>query len=201
MEAFEQFVAVALQTDGYVVSGSQKFPVRRRVKKAGREEYQTHGYEVDLVGARANGLVLASVKSFFGSRGVQARDVIGEGKDRGLYRLINDPDIRDGVVSGAAERYGYDTTDVSIRFYVGKFAGRDEEAVRTWALGQQVGAGSIEVIGLTEIVEAVRSAAGSRTYFNDAVVVAMKVLAAAGLLDLERRPAKPTGHDLDEIQG
>jgi hypothetical protein len=33
---------------------------------------QRHGYEVDLVHARANHLVPASVKSFFGSQGVHA---------------------------------------------------------------------------------------------------------------------------------
>jgi hypothetical protein len=35
----------------------------------------TSGYEVDLVGANAERLVLATVKSFFGRRGIVARDV------------------------------------------------------------------------------------------------------------------------------
>jgi hypothetical protein len=34
-----------------------------------------HGYEVDLLGARADLLVFATVKSFFGSLGVEAKDV------------------------------------------------------------------------------------------------------------------------------
>ncbi|MFL5826734.1 MAG: hypothetical protein ACJ76V_09445, partial [Thermoleophilaceae bacterium] len=42
------------------------------------KEMQTHGYEVDLVAARADRLVLATVKSFFGSRGVVADHVTGE---------------------------------------------------------------------------------------------------------------------------
>ncbi len=33
---------------------------------------QTHGYEVDLVGARSDRLVLATVQSYLGSRGVVA---------------------------------------------------------------------------------------------------------------------------------
>lgn len=58
MEAFESFVALALETEGLVVSEALKFPVTRQTPSG----LQTHGYEVDLVGARADRLVLASVK-------------------------------------------------------------------------------------------------------------------------------------------
>ena len=71
MEGFEHLVKVALEADKYVVSGNLKFPVRMRTKKKIHDEWQTHGYEVDLVGAKQDSLVLASVKSFFGSRGGQ----------------------------------------------------------------------------------------------------------------------------------
>jgi hypothetical protein len=145
MEAFEQFVAVALESENFVVSAGVKFPVRRKTKKAKYEETQEHGYEVDLVGARSDKLVLATVKSFFGSQGVRAREVSGEGGNVGLYRLLNDRVIRDGVVRGAAERYGYRQEQVSLRLYVGKFArnGRDEKAVRAWCETQVVGAGPL----------------------------------------------------------
>jgi len=46
------------------VSEAVKFRVKRRTSKASHEENQTHGFEVDLVGARADRLVLATVKSF-----------------------------------------------------------------------------------------------------------------------------------------
>jgi hypothetical protein len=55
-----------------VVSEAVKFPVTRLTAKAIYAETQTHGFEVDLVGARHDKLVLATVKSFFGSRGVAA---------------------------------------------------------------------------------------------------------------------------------
>jgi hypothetical protein len=61
---------------------------------------QTHGHEVDLVGARANQLVLASVKSFFGSTGVVADHVAGMAKKPALnkrYALLNNPAVRDAV--------------------------------------------------------------------------------------------------------
>jgi hypothetical protein len=203
MEAFEHFVAVALQAEHFVVSSGVKFPVRRQVDKKGREEHQTHGYEVDLVGARADRLVLATVKSFFGSRGVQAREVTGDQGNVGLYRLLNDPVIREGVAAGAAERYGYRIEQVSLRLYVGKFAGADgadETAVRAWCERQRVGAGTIEVVGLRQVVEKVRAVAQQRTYINDPVVVSMKVLSAARLLDLSAPLVDPPAAALVNVE-
>jgi len=192
MEAFEQFVAVALREEGFVVSEAVKFPVTRRVKKVRKEE-QTHGYEVDLLGARKDMLVLATVKSFFGSRGVRATDVMGTGENSGGYRLLNDEVIRNGVLMKAAECYGYPADQVFMRLYVGKFAGRqgsDERAVQTWCDSQIVGGGPIKLIGAKQVVAESLAAATRGTYTNDPVVVAMKVLAATGYLELpESRPS------------
>ncbi len=148
MESFEQFVAVAMETEGLIVSEAVKFPVRRQTRKTMHDEIQTHGYEVDLIGARADQLVLATVKSFLGSRGVVAEHVMGTGGDRkarNLYVLLNDPVIRSGVVSAAAERYGYEEHQVRLRLYVGRFAapktGTHEPAIRAWAASQTVGGG------------------------------------------------------------
>ena len=58
----EAFAAVALESEGYVVSEAVKFPVTLQTKKAAYAEIQTHGYEVDLVGARRDRLVLATVQ-------------------------------------------------------------------------------------------------------------------------------------------
>lgn len=191
MEAFEMFVALALEGKGFVVSPAVKFPVRRQVRKESRDEFQEHGYEVDLVGARRDRLVLASVKSFFGSRGVAADDVIGTSSDerrQGLYRLLNDRVIRNGVVRAAAERFGYPESKVELRFYVGRFAGRrggdHEQRIRRWAnaKAQHAGAGPIAVIGLDELVADVRSAAERRQYRDNPALVAVKVLGEAGQL-------------------
>lgn len=189
MESFEQFVAVAMDSEGLIVSEAVKFPVQRRTEKQMHVETQTHGYEVDLIGARADRLVLATVKSFFGSRGVVSDHVTGTGGSRDsrrLYMLLNDPAIRDGVLSAAAERYGYREDQITLRLYAGKFAapvsGKHEAAIRTWAAGQRVGSGQIEVYGLSDVIEAVRQAAASKTYRDNPVLVTMKVLDAAGLL-------------------
>ena len=192
MESFEQFVAVAMEAEGLIVSEAVKFPVERQTRKAAYAERQTHGYEVDLVGARADRLVLATVKSFFGSRGVVAEHVMGCGGDRRSqngYVLLNDRHVRDSVVAAAADRYGYDTCDVHIRLYVGRFAapskGTHEAKIREWAAGQHVGGGTIEVYGLDDVAIAVRTVAASKTYRNNPVLVTMKVLDAAGLLRTE----------------
>jgi hypothetical protein len=77
VESFEHLCKVALEAEGFVVTSNVKFFVRRLTSKKSREEYQTHGYEVDLVGARSDQLVLAEVKSFFGSRGVNRQSFRG----------------------------------------------------------------------------------------------------------------------------
>ena len=123
MEAFEQFVALAMEAEGLVVSGALKFDVKRRTRKLAYEEWQTHGYEVDLIGARSDRLVLATVKSFFGSRGVVADHVTGAGGYTRWYALLNEPDVRDTVVNAAAERFGFRPDQVEMRLYVGRFAG------------------------------------------------------------------------------
>ncbi len=189
MESFEQFVAIAMEAEGLIVSSAIKFPVQRQTRKTMHAEVQTHGYEVDLVGARSNNLVLATVKSFFGSRGVAAEHVTGTSSDtraKSLYLLLNDPLIRDSVIGAAAERYGYPLDQVTVRLYVGKFAaptkGTHEATIREWCAGQHVGGGPIEVHGLPDVVAAVRAAASSKTYRDNPVLVTMKVLDAAGLL-------------------
>lgn len=72
MESFEHVCKVALEQEDeaehFVVSTNVKFFVRRKTKKAAYDEYQEHGYEIDLVAARQGRLVLAEVKSFFGRK-------------------------------------------------------------------------------------------------------------------------------------
>lgn len=192
MESFEQFVAVAMEAEGLVVSEAVKFPVKRKTRKTSHTEIQTHGYEVDLIGGRADKLVLATVKSFLGSRGVAAEHVMGTGGRPSAmrrYMLLNDYDIRSAVVSEAARRYGYLPDQVNLRLYVGRFAGpakgTHEAAIRKWAKSQHVGCGPIEVYGLSDVVQAVQTAAASKTYRDNPVLVTMKVLNAAGLLDTD----------------
>ncbi len=179
-------MALALETEGLVVSSALKFPVRRRARKVAYEEWQTHGFEVDLVAARTDRLVLATVKSFFGSRGVVAAHVRGEAtvsRFNALYALINDSVVRAAVVERAAERFGFTVDQVELRLYVGRFAGGTNEAeVRNWCATQVVGLGPIAVVGAAEVVETVRTVAQSKQYRDDAVLATLKLLDVAGAL-------------------
>jgi hypothetical protein len=191
VEAFESFVAVALESEGFVVSGAVKLPVAQVTRKASYEEVQTHGFEVDLVGARADVLILATVKSFFGSQGVKADHVSGATPNRAArnrYRLLNDVNVRQAVIEGAAARYGYQPSQVRLRLYVGRFAaptrGTHETQIRQWCATQHAGGGPIEVFGVKEVIARVQEAASSKTYRDNPVLVTMKVLEAGGLLTL-----------------
>jgi len=177
----------ALEEEGFVVSPAVKFRVKRPTRKRSYEEAQTHGYEVDLVAANADHLVLATVKSFFGSGGVNWQHVTGETvneRGRRLYLLLNDRDIRKAVVRAAAQRYGYLVSQVELRLYVGRFAGRKhgehEARIREWATTERAGGGSIRVFGLTEVIDSVLTAATLKQYRDNPVLVTIKVLQEAG---------------------
>jgi hypothetical protein len=186
MEAFESFVALAMEAEGLVVSEAIKFPVRLKTRRKDHKEIQTHGYEVDLVGANADRLVLASVKSYFGSRGVVAEHVTGETANSAAsrrYSLLNRPEVRVPAVRAAAKRYGYRTGQVEMRLYVGRFAnGANEQRVRSWAKRQRVGGNPIGVYGLADVVDLVIKEAAPKGYRDNAVLVTLKVLDAAGRL-------------------
>src|SRR3546814_9234951 len=70
-----------------MVSNSIK-RVKVRTSKAAYVEWQTHVFEVDLVGARSDRVVLATVKSFFGSRGVVAEHMRGDSDNKGVEREV-----------------------------------------------------------------------------------------------------------------
>ncbi|WP_407343341.1 hypothetical protein [Pengzhenrongella phosphoraccumulans] len=188
MEAFESFVTLALEAEGLVVSEAVKFPVTRQTAKVSHVETQTHGFEVDLVAASAKRLVLATVKSFLGSRGVAAEHVIGEAEPRASkrYAMLNNPVVRDAVLEGASRRYGYSPDQIEFRLYVGRFAGEKtgshESRIRAWCGAQAIGAGSVRVFGLQEVARAARRVALSPTYRDNPALVAIKVLEAAHML-------------------
>lgn len=51
-----------METEGFVVGpemrpGPAKFPMRRRTQRSDKEQWQTHGYEIDLVGCRSDRLI------------------------------------------------------------------------------------------------------------------------------------------------
>ena len=185
MESFEQLCKVALEAEQFVVTSNVKFFVRRRTRRAAYEEFQEHGYEVDLVGARGDRIVLAEVKSYFGSRGVNSQGFRGladetRRTDFERYKLLNDPELLAEVTDQACALYGYERGQAEIRLYVGKFAGGHEQPIREHL--EAFRNPRVRVVALGEIVDAVVALAGRRTYTDDPVVTTVKALAAAGRL-------------------
>ena len=188
MEAFEHIVKVFLETQGFVVTTNLKFPVRRKTRKRERDEYQEHGYEIDIVAARRDSLRLGFVKSYFGSRGVERqsfRGIADETKTShlGQNRLINDRRLLSQVVAKAAAKFGYATKQVQVCYFVGHFNASDEQVVRDHLARIRIGAGGIKVYGLADITAPLIEAAKSKTYHNDPVLVTIKCLQSLGVLD------------------
>jgi hypothetical protein len=190
LEAFESFVSLAMEGEGLLTSGPHKFKIRRQTRKVSIEEFQTHGYEVDLVGIRKEKLVLASVKSLFGSGGVFADRVMGQSATHSSqYKIINDVELREEVARQAAARFGFDYSEVELRLYAGKFASqRQEEEIRDWCSTQIVGSGPIGVFGAKEIVPVVLREARETQYRDSEVLATLKVLDSLSLLGAVDKP-------------
>ncbi len=186
MEAFEQVVKVFLEAKGYIVTSNVKFSVRRKTKKVKYDEYQTHGYEVDIVAARHDSLILGSVKSFFGSVGINRQGFRGIADNSRQthfknYAMFNEPEVREGILREAEKRYGYPRSQTQFYLFAGKFKTGDEIVITDHLNGIEAGAGPVRVVNLESIVEGLLEAAQSKTYYNDPVVMTLKALKEAGV--------------------
>jgi hypothetical protein len=189
VEGFEHLVKVALEEEDFVVSGNMKFHVERLTKKSNRKETQNHGYEIDLVAANHESLVLASVKSFFGSKGVSTKgfkELIEtvptprQLRHFDLYKIFNDSDLREKVISKAAKQFGYKSHQVELRLYVGKFQSESARNEITKYLGSiKAGKGGIRVFGLEDTLKSLFKVLENKTYFNDPVIMTLKALVEA----------------------
>ena len=185
MESFEHVVKVYLESSGYTVSCGVKFPVRMRTKaktKDGTKHYQKHGYEVDIVAARHGQLLLGSVKSFFGSRGVNRQGFRGIA-DRSRrthfqrYMMFNRLKLRNAILHRASEIYGFPMNQIRLALFVGKFLAADKEDVEAYLSKR-----GIDVIGPDVIVEQLLTLIGNRTYVNDPVITTLRLLHSRGKL-------------------
>jgi hypothetical protein len=186
VEAFEQVVKVFLEAKGYIVTSNVKFPVRRKTKKVRYDEYQTHGYEVDIVAARHDSLILGSVKSFFGSVGVNRqgfRGIADSSRQTHFqnYAIFNEDEIREGILLEAEKRYGYPRSQIQFCLFVGRFKAGDETIITNHLSEIEAGVGPVRVVNLKNIVEGLLEATQSKTYYNDPVVVTLKALKEAGV--------------------
>lgn len=180
-----------MEAEGLVVSGPHKFPIKAKTAKKAYDEYQIHGREIDLIGASGDRLVLATVKSFLGSNGVKANEVMGlAGKKKG-YAMLNDKTLRKELVQAACDRYGYKPSQVEVRLYAGRFQNeKAETTVREWAARERVGGGPIGVYGPLDYVDVVKALAESTSYIDHPIIAAIKVMNFADLLRKKAATAK-----------
>ncbi len=134
-----------------------------------REEFQTHGYEVDVVATNRNSLILGSVKSFLGSQGVSRRgfralNANSNERENNAYRIFNDTEVRDGIIKEATDLYRYPRKSVEVRLFVGKFKSEDDqrEIAEHFESINDRGV-KFGVVGLSEIVDGLLCAAESGT--------------------------------------
>jgi hypothetical protein len=180
MESFESLVALAMKAENLHVSGPIKFIIKRKTKRKDYDEYQSHGYEVDLVGMRKDKLVLATVKSFLGSQGVKFKEVSASSGSNGEgYRMLNDRELRKLMIQAACDQFGYEPKDVEIRLYGGRFKGKEEALIREWCFNEKAGSGPIQVYNLIEIMDSVKELALRKTYIDDPALVAVKSMLIA----------------------
>lgn len=188
MEAFEHIVKVYLESQGYIATTNVKFPVRIRTKKVDREEYQTHGHEVDIVAAKSDSLILGSVKSFFGSKGVsrKAFRVSTDEADGSYlvgYDMFNKPEISKAIIEGAEQRYGYRKSQIHFCLFVGKFKSKDDEEIITKELSNlKIGDNPVKVYNVRDVSKGLLKAAESKTYIDDPVLTTLKALRQSGYL-------------------
>jgi hypothetical protein len=93
------------------------------------------------------------------------------------------------VIQAAAECFGCQPGQVHLRLYAGRFAGPEqglhEKRIREWCEAQIAGAGPIGVSGVEDVASKVRAAAAQRQYRDNAVLVTMTVLQAAGIVSVK----------------
>lgn len=193
MEAYENMVARAMETEGLLVAGPKKFAFLLPYMKQGTERIATTWIEVDLIGMSADRLILASVKSYFGSGGTDASHFLGEKgvkKAKG-YRMIQDPEIRELLGEETSKLFGFTKKQIEFRFYSGLYKGDGEQRIRDWADKKENHAfgNKIQIFNVNQVVDKIVLLAEGKGYVDDASIVAIKAFKAAEKI-LEKTESK-----------
>jgi hypothetical protein len=152
MKVFESFAALAMETEGLVVSEAVKFKFQVKTSKQDPAQTKDQTYVVDLVGLSFNKLVLALVRPSLAGQGTRAIHVAGlnwHGGNR-PFRLLNDNQVRRGVVQAACEKYGMARQQVELRLYSAIFNSVPQELeIRQWCDKRSYAAWPIRSSALT----------------------------------------------------
>jgi len=158
MKVFESFAALAMETEGLVVNAAVEFKFQVKTSKQDPTQTKDQTYVVDLVGVSSNKLVLALVRPSLASPGARAVQVAGVNWHGGNrpFRLLNDNQVRRGVVQAACEKYGMTIKQVELRLYVATFNSVPQEVeIRQWCDRRSHMAWPIKVFSIDQTVDLV----------------------------------------------
>jgi len=202
MESYENLVALAMSAENLLVAGPEKYPFVLPHIRKGRTVLATKWIEVDLIGMSANTLVLASVKSYFGSGGTTAGDFLGENgeKKAKLYSMIADEEVRNILGRAVAERYNFKESQIEFRFYSGLYKGNSEQRLRDWAdKPENFAFGKpIKFYNVAQVIEPVALLAEESRYVDNPSLVAIKAyMTSVKLSSIEANKARTRDLNVD----
>ena len=168
MESYEHVAKVWMESKGYAVSTGVKFMLRLPTQKKAWDEEQEHGYEVDLVAARGDKLVLVNVKSYFGSKGLS---LVGLKREK----MFSRDEVWEGILHGACKRYGYSKDQVELWVVAGRVRRVEQTRVRDFLKEFSVRWGlRTEFFSAEDVAKGLIEATESRTYVNDPVIATVR---------------------------
>jgi hypothetical protein len=176
MESYEHVVKVWMESKGYAVSSGVKFMLKLPTQKKVWKEEQEHGYEVDLIAARRDKLVLVNVKSYFGSKGLS---LVGLQREK----MFSRDEVWKGIFKGACERYGYSRDQVELWVVAGRVRRIEQTRVRDF-LKEFSKRWDLQTAFFTavEVANGLMAATDSKTYMNDPVIATVRTFRETGHL-------------------
>lgn len=176
MESYEHVAKIWIEAQGFVVSSGVKFMLKLPTKKKSRKEAQEHGYEVDLIAARQDRLVLVNVKSYFGSKGLGLTGLKNE-------KMFSRDQVWEGIITGACHRYGYSRDKIELWVVAGLVSPRNKTAIlkylQTLATDRDT---PTRFFDATDVAQGLVDSTESKTYFNDPVIATVRTLREARFL-------------------
>ena len=168
MESYEHVAKVWLESKGYAVSSGVKFMLKLPTKKKVWDEEQEHGYEVDLVAARGDKLVLVNVKSYFGSKGLS---LVGLKREN----MFSRDEVWKGILKGACDLYGYSKDQVELWVIAGRVRRVEQTRVRDFLkeFSERWGLRT-EFFSAVDVAKGLIAATDSKTYVNDPVIATVR---------------------------
>ncbi len=176
MESYEHVTKVWMEAQGFIVSSGVKFPLKLPTNKKSRAESQKHGYEIDLIAARQDRLVLVNVKSYFGSKGLSLTGLKNE-------KMFSRDEVWEGIITGACNRYGYSRDKIELWVVAGLVSPRNKTTILKYLQILATDRGTpTRFFDAADVAQGLVDSTESKTYINDPVIATVRTLREARFL-------------------